>query len=128
MGRQACQLPQDLDQIDKLLSDARLLTPSQAHWDRQAAELQRPLGVVGRPTIAMNTYLRLMLIKQRMGWGYESLIREVSDSLHLRRFCLIPLSAPVPDESPVRKLTRRLGPELVDKLIRGVIEMAILER
>ena len=35
---------------------------------------------------------------------------------------------PVPDESTVRKLTRRLGPELVDQLIRGVIEMAIRER
>jgi transposase, IS5 family len=124
---QARQLPQDLDQIDQLLTDARLLAPFQAHWDRRAAELQRPLGV-GRPTIAMTTYLRLMLIKQRMSWGYESLIREVSDSLHLRRFCLIPLSAPVPDESTVRKLTRRLGPELVDQLIRGVIEMAIRER
>lgn len=125
---EARHLPQDLDRIDQLLTDARLLAPFQAHWDRQAAELQHPLRVVGRPTIAMATYLRLMLIKQRMGWGYETLIREVSDSLHLRRFCLIPLSAPVPDESTVRKLTRRLGPELVDQLIRGVIEMAIRER
>lgn len=58
----------------------------------------------------------------------QTLIREVSDSLHLRRFCLISLSAPVPDESTMHKLTRRLGPELVDQLIRGVIEMAIRER
>jgi hypothetical protein len=41
--------------------------------------------------------------------GYETLVREVSDSLHLRRFCL-PLTEGVPDESTVRKLVRRLGP------------------
>jgi hypothetical protein len=33
--------------------------------------------------------------------GYQTLVREVSDSLHLRRFCL-PLTQPVPDESTVR--------------------------
>ena len=32
------------------------------------------------------------------------------------------------DESTVRKLTGRRGPELVDQLIRGVTEMAIRER
>ena len=53
--------------------------------------------------------MRLMVVKQRSGWGYETLVREVSDSLHLRRFCRIALSERVPDESTVRKLTRRLG-------------------
>jgi hypothetical protein len=43
-------------------------------------------------------------------------MREVSESLHLRRFCLIALHERVPDESTVRKLTRRLGPEVVDEL------------
>ena len=43
----------------------------------------------GRPTIAMQTYVRLMVVKHRTGWGYETLMREVSDSIHLRRFCLI---------------------------------------
>ena len=51
-----------------------------------------------------------MVVKQRTGWGYETLVREVSDSLHLRRFCLIGIDQRVPDESTVRKLARRLGP------------------
>ena len=50
-----------------------------------------------------------MVVKQRIGWGYETLVKEVSDSLHLRRFCLIALSERVPDESTV-KLTRASGP------------------
>ena len=43
-------------------------------------------------------------------------MREVSDSLHLRRFCLIALDMRVPDESTIRKLTRRLRHETVDKI------------
>jgi hypothetical protein len=39
--------------------------------------------------------------------GYGTLVRDVSDSLHLRRrFCLIALGERVPNESTVRKLTR----------------------
>src|SRR5438552_4702582 len=51
-------------------------------------------------------------------------MREVSDSLHRRRFCLIPLEEEVPDESTVRKLTRRLGAETVAELSRVVIGKA----
>lgn len=69
-----------------------------------------------------------MVLRAHTGWGYATLVREVSDSLHLRRFYLIPLTDPVPSESTVRKLTRRLGPEVVAELIRGVITLATRER
>ena len=65
-----------------------------------------------------------MVVKQRSGWGYETLVREVSDSLHLRRFCRIALSERVPDESTVRKLVRRLGAEVIDDICRVVITSA----
>ena len=57
----------------------------------------------------MDRFVRLMVIKATRsgGWGYETLMREVSDSLHLRRFCRIALTERVPDESTVRKLVRR---------------------
>ena len=48
-------------------------------------------------------------------------MREVSDSLHLRRFCRIALTERVPDESTVRKLVRRLGPEVIEQITRAVI-------
>ncbi len=38
--------------------------------------------------------------------------RGADDSLHLRHFCLIGITERVPCESTVRKLTRRLGPEV----------------
>jgi transposase, IS5 family len=111
------ELPAELAVLDRLLADPRLLAPIQQAWEQTARGH-------GRPTIPMGSFVRLMVIKQRTGWGYETLVREVSDSLHLRRFCLLPLTQRVPDESTVRKLARRLGPDTVNQLTRVVIGKA----
>ncbi|HEX6471047.1 MAG TPA: transposase [Streptosporangiaceae bacterium] len=108
------ELPADLAALDALLADPALLAPVRAAWDQAAVGF-------GRPTIPIERLVRLMVIKQRAGWGYETLVREVSDSLHLRRFCRIALSERVPDESTVRKLVRRLGPEVIEAITRAVI-------
>jgi IS5 family transposase len=115
------ELPEDLAALDALLRDAGLLEPIASAWQRDAL-------AHGRPTISIATYVRLMVIKQRTGWGYETLMREVSDSIHLRRFCLIALGERVPDESTVRKLTRRLGAGVVNEITRVVIDKARRER
>ena len=75
-------------------------------WQRELRETGRLVLTEGRPTIALETYIRLMVLKQRYRWGYRTLVAEVSDSIHLRRFCRIMLSERVPDESTVRKLTQ----------------------
>jgi transposase, IS5 family len=56
------------------------------------------------------------------------LVAEVSDSIHLRRFCRISLSERVPDESTVRKLTRRIGAETVSELTRALIVKVTREK
>jgi IS5 family transposase len=115
------ELPADLAALDRLLEGTALLEPIVRGWDRAAL-------VRGRPTIAMDRFVRLMLVKQRSGWGYETLVREVSDSLHLRRFCLIALCERVPDESTIRKLARRLGPEVIEEICRELIVQATTGR
>jgi IS5 family transposase len=120
-------LPDDLARLDELLSDPALLAPISARWERLLAETGSSSGR-GRPTIAMDTYVRLMIVKHRSGWGYETLMREVSDSIHLRRFCRIGMTDRVPDESTVRKLTRRLGPEVVHEITRELIQKARREK
>lgn len=73
----------------------------------------------------MDRFVRLMIVKARPGgWGYETLVREVSDSLHLRRFCRIALTERVPDESTVRKLVKRLGADVIDQITVAVIARA----
>ena len=96
-----------------------------------AAELRETGRMVlteGRPTIAMETHVRLIVLKARYRWGYRTLVAEVSDSIHLRRFCRISLTERVPDESTVRKLTRRIGPETVAGLTRALIVKATREK
>ena len=120
------ELPADLAALDVLLRDRALLAPIAEFWQSEALAGRASVGH-GRPTIAIETYVRLMVIKHRTGWGYETLVREVSDSLHLRRFCLIALGERVPEESTVRKLTRRLGGVVIDELTRLVIAKAARE-
>lgn len=115
------ELPEDLARLDVLLSEPALLVPIAERWKASAVAF-------GRPTIPMSLFVRLMVIKQRSGWGYEVLVREVSDSLHLRRFCGLSLTASVPHESTVRKLARRLGHETIDGMTRVLIEKAVRER
>jgi IS5 family transposase len=114
---EARELPDDLARLDRVLSDPALLGPVERAWEHSARDR-------GRPSIAIATFVRLMVVKQRTGWGYETLVREVSDSLHLRRFCLISIDQRVPDESTVRKLASRLGSTVVQEITRIVIEKA----
>lgn len=112
------ELPADLAALDVLLSDRGVLAPIEAGWE--AGHRDR-----GRPSIAMDRFVRLMIIKARSGgWGYETLVREVSDSLHLRRFCRIALTDRVPDESTIRKLVKRLGADVIDEITMAVIGAA----
>src|SRR4051812_23818443 len=112
------ELPAELAALDRLLADPAMLVPVERAWEESARGF-------GRPTIPIERLVRLMVIKQRSGWGYETLLREVSDSLHLRRFCRIALSERVPDESTIRKLVRRLGPGVIEEITRVVIAAAM---
>ena len=71
------ELPELLAKVDRLLDDERFFTPFVPHF--HATE--------GRPSIPMETYLRLMFLKYRYRLGYEPLVAEVADSLTWRRFC-----------------------------------------
>jgi transposase, IS5 family len=118
------ELPEDLAALDRLLDDAAVLGPIVERFRREVVEERRAVLSDGRPTIAMETYVRLMVLKARYRWGYRSLMAEVSDSIHLRRFCRISLSERVPDDSTVRKLTRRIGPDTVNEITRVLIVQA----
>jgi IS5 family transposase len=122
------ELPDDLAALDRSLTDPALLGPIVARFRRELRETGRFVLTEGRPTIAMESYIRLMVLKARYRWGYRVLVAEVSDSIHLRRFCRISLAERVPDESTVRKMTRRLGPDTVNDITRTLIVAATREK
>ena len=102
-----CQrLPVELEAVDALLDDDRFFAPYRAFFD----------PVLGRPSIPIETYLRMMFLKFRYRLGFETLCREVSDSLSWRRFCRIGLGEAVPHPTTLMKITKRCGPDTIDAL------------
>jgi len=100
------QMNEELTQVDKLLSDERLLTPFQQKFGTS----------MGRPTTAVATYLRMMYLKYRYQLGYEVLVKEVKDSFAWRRFCHLSLEERVPESTTLIKLTHKYGEETVKTL------------
>jgi transposase, IS5 family len=115
-------LPARLAAIDGLLAEGEVYASVWELWRSQDMKLGTAALSNGRPTIPIETFVRMMVLKTRTGWGYERLVREVADSLHLRRFCEIGLGGRVPDESTLRKLVHRLGRERVEAITLKVIE------
>lgn len=109
------ELPSELAKVSAVLDDDRFMAPFRS----------RLTSRVGRPTIPVETYLRLMYLKHRYGLGYETLCKEVIDSFTWRRFCRIALDGRVPDPTTLMKLTKRLGPALVEELNAELLSLAV---
>ena len=77
LPEEARTLPDELAKIDELLRDRKLFVPIEAHRQRQVEERGRSAREHGRPTIAIETSVRLLVVKHRTGWGYETLMRGI---------------------------------------------------
>ncbi len=108
------RLPEELARVDALLDDPAFFAPFAPFFDPR----------IGRPSTPMETYLRLMFLKFRYRLGYESLCREVADSITWRRFCRIPLDGSVAHPTTLMKLTTRCGAEAVDGLNEALLAKA----
>jgi transposase, IS5 family len=111
LPEEAKRLPTELVQVDGYLDDERFLAPWRSLFSAR----------LGRPSVPIDTLLRLLYLKHRYGLGYESLCREVADSIGWRRFCRIPLDHPVPHPSTLVKLVRRAGPEVIEQLNAALV-------
>jgi len=80
--------------------------------------------ILGRPSIPIETYLRLMFLKYRYRLGFEPLCREVADSITWQRFCRIPLGGRVPHPTTLMKITTRCGERAVQALNDALIAKA----
>jgi IS5 family transposase len=100
------RLPAELARVDALLDDEAFFAPFAGFFD----------PTWGRPSIPMETYLRLMFLKFRYRLGYESLCIEVGDSISWRRFCRIGIQGKVPHPTTLMKITTRCGDVAVAQL------------
>jgi IS5 family transposase len=104
LPEEVLRLPEELARVDALLDDPVFFAPFVPFFDPR----------LGRPSTPMEVYLRLMFLKFRYRLGYETLCREVADSITWRRFCRIPLDGHVPHPTTLMKLTTRCGTAAVD--------------
>jgi IS5 family transposase len=111
LPEEAKRLPAELVAVDAYLDDERFIAPWRAHFHQR----------LGRPSVPVDTLLRLLYLKHRYGLGYESLCREVADSISWRRFCRIGLDRPVPHPTTLIKLVRRAGPEVTEQLNAALV-------
>jgi IS5 family transposase len=115
------RLPVELERVDGWLDDERFFAPFVPFFDSR----------IGRPTIPMETYLRLMFLKHRYRLGYESLCAEVSDSISWRRFCRIDIDGKLPHPTTLMKLTTRCGEQpiaaLNDELLAKACEARLVK-
>jgi IS5 family transposase len=109
------ELSPELAAIDALLAEDRFLEPFR----------RRLASKIGRPTVPIETYIRLMYLKHRYGMGYETLVKEVADSISWRRFCRIALGGEVPHATTLIKLTQRCGPEIFEELNQTLLRTAV---
>ncbi|MFF5232704.1 ISNCY family transposase [Dactylosporangium sp. NPDC000521] len=115
------RLPAELERVDAWLDDERFFAPFVPHFSAR----------MGRPSIPMETYLRLMFLKHRYRLGYESLCAEVSDSISWRRFCRIDIDGRLPHPTTLMKLTTRCGEEAIatlnDELLAKAVEARVVK-
>ncbi|NLW06740.1 MAG: ISNCY family transposase [Clostridia bacterium] len=108
------ELKEELAKVDVLLDDESFMEPFIARFNTR----------IGRPTVPVETYLRLMYLKFRYQLGYEVLVEEVKDSIQWRLFCRISLGKKVPHSTTLIKLTKRYGPDIIANLNAILINKA----
>ena len=112
------RMPAELEAVDRLLDDERFFEPYRAFFHAS----------IGRPSIPIETYLRLMFLKYRYKLGFEPLCREVSDSISWQRFCRIPLGGTAPHPTTLMKITTRCGESAIDGLNEALLAKAVEAR
>ncbi|MGR6320735.1 ISNCY family transposase [Micromonospora soli] len=112
------RLPVELERVDAWLDDERFFAPFTAHFSPR----------LGRPSMPLETYLRLMFLKHRYRLGYESLCAEVSDSISWRRFARIDIDGRLPHPTTLMKITTRCGEQAIAALNEQLLATAVEAR
>ena len=104
---------------DQALEDDALLQVIQ----QELAKRCKKSKTRGRKATPAEMVLRMLLLKHVRDWSYETLTREVRATLVYREFTRVG-GGKVPDDRTMGNLARQLGPEVIEKLHRRVVEIA----
>ena len=104
---------------DRALEDDALLLVVQ----QELAKRCKKSKTRGRKATPAEVVLRMLLLKHVRDWSYETLSREVRANLVYREFTRVG-GEKVPDDRTMGNLARQLGPDVIEKLHRRVVEIA----
>src|ERR1035438_9451099 len=105
---------------DQALEDAALLLIIQ----QELAKRCKKSKTRERPGTTAEIILRMMLLKHFRDWSFEDLTREVRANLVYREFTRVG-GGKVPDDKTMGRLARQLGPGVVEKVHKRVVEIAL---
>lgn len=105
------ELTPELEKINELLKDEVFERPI----------LERYETTVGRPTVPVRVYIRLMVLKFYLALSFEELFLTVSKTPMHKKFCRIPMDQSVPTDTALMKITKKYGPEIVHELNDNLI-------
>jgi IS5 family transposase len=110
----------ELTAIDKILSeDERLFDEIKSVFDNRSTHSK----TLGRHSMAVESIVRLILVKRLYGWTYRFTQRQVSDSYSLRHFTRIYFDK-VPHYSILCRYERLIGPEPLKRLHEKIVDLA----
>jgi len=112
---EAFKLKGDLEAIYNFLEGIDLTEPLKKHFSKDK----------GRPSISLDTFIRMMILKHYYNIGYKTLVEEVTHRIDLRYFCKIGLKDKVPDDSTLKKLAKKIGGEGIEEINKIVIKAAL---
>jgi IS5 family transposase len=108
------KLNDELTKVSTLLDNEEFLAPFIARFKT----------TTGRPTVPVQTYLRIMYLKHRHQLSYEVVAEQVRDSIMWRIFCGIPFDKPIPHYTTLIKLTKKYGHEIMETLNQALVNEA----
>lgn len=114
MQNEAYELDDELKIVNEILLDERFLEPFITRFDVK----------IGRGSVPVQPYIRLMYLKEYYEIGYERLIPEVQRNVMLMRFCRIPPTEKLPDPTTLMKLTKKYGDEVIKEINKILVQKA----
>ena len=111
--------PDGLRRIDQLIDDEALVEVIAEALEQRWGQSRRR----GRPGTPAEVVLRMLVLKHLYRWSYAELEQEVRANLVYRAFARISCDA-VPDATTILKIAQALGPTVIERLHRRVVDLA----
>lgn len=72
--------------------------------------------LLGRPTVPVRVFIRMMVLKFYLCVSYEDLSVVVTKTPMYKRFCHIPMEMDAPTDTAMMKITKKYGEEIIREL------------